>query len=127
MSLSDSDDGEFRVGEDLVPAADIKQAGTSVLDFDGLLENPIQLHEDLKEGCGGQLWPAGVALVKYLLHEQRRDAWIGKQMYVVSSIHLTKMVELREPVESNWAPEAALSVWLWQAPFVRTSKTHISM
>ena len=81
MADSDSDD-EFRVGEDLVPAAEIKQAGTSELNFDGLLSTPLKLHEDLKEGCGGQLWPAGVALAKYVLREPRRSIVQGKQMFV---------------------------------------------
>lgn len=81
-SSMDSDDG-FHISEDLLPPAKIKQAGTSALDFGGLLPSPIKLHEDLKEGCGGQLWPAGMQLAKYLLEPTRRDALTGKKMYVL--------------------------------------------
>ena len=51
----------------IVPDREHKAAGTISTDFDGLLPTPIDLHEDLKEGCGGQLWPAGMSLSKYML------------------------------------------------------------
>ncbi len=51
----------------IVPDRENKAAGTTSTDFDGLLPAPILLHEDLKEGCGGQLWPAGIRLAKYML------------------------------------------------------------
>lgn len=51
-----------------------KAAGTQSIDFDGLLEEkPLLLHEDLAGGCGGQLWPAGMVLSKYMLREHRED------------------------------------------------------
>ncbi|RAH74674.1 uncharacterized protein BO66DRAFT_388149 [Aspergillus aculeatinus CBS 121060] len=59
------------VDESLVPVRDIKQASQSNVDFDGLLATPLLLQEDLKEGCGGQLWPAGMVLAKYLLRQHR--------------------------------------------------------
>lgn len=52
---------------DVVPEREIKSASTQSTDFDGLLPHPILLHEDLKDGCGGQLWPAGMNLAKYML------------------------------------------------------------
>lgn len=55
------------VSTDLVDLPVIKSAGVSNIDFDGLLNPPLKLHEDLKEGCGGQLWPAGMVLAKYCL------------------------------------------------------------
>jgi len=51
----------------IVPDRENKAAGITSTDFDGLLQTPILLHEDLKEGCGGQLWPAGMSLAKYML------------------------------------------------------------
>ena len=54
----------------IVPQRDNKAAGTTSTDFDGFLERPLLLHEDLKDGCGGQLWPAGMTLAKYLLKYQ---------------------------------------------------------
>ncbi|KAG8624360.1 hypothetical protein KVT40_007427 [Elsinoe batatas] len=58
------------ISEDLVKSPDHKTAGVSTNDFDGLLKTPLLLHEDLKEGCGGQLWPAGMVLSKYLLRQK---------------------------------------------------------
>ncbi|RDW59396.1 Protein-lysine N-methyltransferase EFM6 [Aspergillus mulundensis] len=63
----------FDISESLVPAREIKQAGQSHVSFDGLLQQPLLLKEDLKEGCGGQLWPAGMVLSKYMLRQHRSD------------------------------------------------------
>ncbi|RAL16569.1 uncharacterized protein BO97DRAFT_402958 [Aspergillus homomorphus CBS 101889] len=63
--------GVFDVDESLVPVRDPKQASQSSVNFDGLLATPLVLQEDLKEGCGGQLWPAGMVLAKYLLRQHR--------------------------------------------------------
>lgn len=59
----------------IVPDRVNKPAGTTSTDFDGLLKDPLLLHEDLKEGCGGQLWPAGMTLAKYMLryHQDLKD------------------------------------------------------
>ncbi|OBT42801.1 hypothetical protein VE00_08152 [Pseudogymnoascus sp. WSF 3629] len=61
------------IGEDLTPLPVYKAASTASIDFDGLLTAPLQLHEDLKGGCGGQLWPAGMVLSKYMLREHKDD------------------------------------------------------
>lgn len=61
------------IGEDLTPLPVYKSAQTTSIDFDGLLTAPLQLHEDLKGGCGGQLWPAGMVLSKYMLREHKTD------------------------------------------------------
>ncbi|KAF4553323.1 Lysine methyltransferase-like protein 2 [Elsinoe fawcettii] len=58
------------ISEDLVKSPDHKPAGISTVDFEGLLKTPLLLHEDLKEGCGGQLWPAGMVLSRYLLRQK---------------------------------------------------------
>ena len=63
----------FAFGEDLAPLPEYKAAGTTQVDFSGLLGEPLKLHEDLKAGCGGQLWPAGMVLAKHMLryHKDR--------------------------------------------------------
>ncbi|KAK4249306.1 protein-lysine methyltransferase METTL21D [Corynascus novoguineensis] len=58
-------------GEDLAPLPEYKAAGTTQVDFSGLLGEPLKLHEDLKSGCGGQLWPAGMVLAKHMLRYHR--------------------------------------------------------
>ncbi|KAI0393285.1 putative methyltransferase-domain-containing protein [Xylariaceae sp. FL0594] len=65
---------------DLTPLPQYKQAGTTEIDFDGLLlppaaggRGPLKLHEDLANGCGGQLWPAGMTLAKYVLRYRAGD------------------------------------------------------
>ncbi|KAF2150594.1 hypothetical protein K461DRAFT_295858 [Myriangium duriaei CBS 260.36] len=70
-------DDEFHVSEDLVQSRQRQAAGSSdVAELNHLLppDTPLRLHQDLKEGCGGQLWPAGMVLSKYLL-TQRREAF----------------------------------------------------
>lgn len=57
----------FGLTTELVPERENKRPATSPLDFDGLLSSPLLLHEDLQDGCGGQLWPAGMLLSKYML------------------------------------------------------------
>ncbi|PBP18598.1 hypothetical protein BUE80_DR010609 [Diplocarpon rosae] len=59
------------LGEDLAPVPDYKAASTTSVNFSSLLEPPLQLHEDLKSGCGGQLWPAGMVLAQHLLRYHR--------------------------------------------------------
>jgi hypothetical protein len=79
MSDTSSTPDVFSVSQDLVPDATIKTAGASEIDFDGLLSPPLKLHEDLKNGCGGQLWPAGMVLSKYMLRKHREDL-VRKEM-----------------------------------------------
>ncbi|KAI0164508.1 putative methyltransferase-domain-containing protein [Hypoxylon sp. FL1284] len=61
------------VGEDLTPLPVYKAAGTASVDFSGLLAEPLELHEDLSSGCGGQTWPAGMTLGKHMLRYHRDD------------------------------------------------------
>ncbi|KAI7473401.1 S-adenosyl-L-methionine-dependent methyltransferase [Hortaea werneckii] len=63
----------FAISEDLVSSRTQKQAGTGEVDFDGLLQTPLKLHEDLAKGNGGQAWPAGRVLAKYLLRKKRDE------------------------------------------------------
>ncbi|KAL4896329.1 putative methyltransferase-domain-containing protein [Aspergillus ambiguus] len=76
--LIDSD-AAFDISESLVPVRDRKTAGHSTISFGGLLKEPLLLKEDLKEGCGGQLWPAGMVLARYLLRQRRSDL-VDKQI-----------------------------------------------
>lgn len=55
------------MGEDLTPLPTYKAAATTAISFSNLLEPPLKLHEDLKSGCGGQLWPAGMVLAQHML------------------------------------------------------------
>jgi protein N-lysine methyltransferase METTL21A len=61
----------FSVADFVVPPREIKAAGQIDLTFNGLLNEPLKLHEDLAEGCGGQLWPAGMTLARYMLTYHR--------------------------------------------------------
>lgn len=72
----------FGVGEDFISIREQKSAGTSEIDFDGMLTPPLRLHEDVKEGCGGQLWAAGMVLAKYLLREPKLKHLRNKKMFV---------------------------------------------
>ncbi|KAL4929623.1 putative methyltransferase-domain-containing protein [Aspergillus undulatus] len=72
VDSTDSND-PFYISESLVPTREIKQAGQTHVSFNGLLQQPLLLKEDLKEGCGGQLWPAGMVLAKYMLRQHRCD------------------------------------------------------
>lgn len=69
------------LADDLTPLPAYKAAGTTETDFDGLLPagRPLRLREDLKDGCGGQLWPAGMTLARYMLRYHAKDL-VGKRM-----------------------------------------------
>ena len=69
------------VAEDLVPSRNDEPQPTISLDFDGLLNPPLLLKQDLKEGCGGKTWPAGMVLAEYLLR-CRLDSLKNKTMLV---------------------------------------------
>ncbi|KAK0313470.1 Protein-lysine N-methyltransferase efm6 [Friedmanniomyces endolithicus] len=66
----DDDAIPFAISEDLVQSPTHKQASITSTDFDGLLKEPLLLSEDLAKGNGGQAWPAGYVLAKYLLRRK---------------------------------------------------------
>ncbi|KAK2760979.1 hypothetical protein FQN54_002221 [Arachnomyces sp. PD_36] len=68
-----ADEDEFAISESLVPAREIKAQGITRVGLDGILKDQLRLKEDLKKGCGGQLWPAGIALAKYMLRNHASD------------------------------------------------------
>lgn len=80
MEFDDEAPDFLAFGQDLVEPRDNSAPGTSSVDFDGLLSTPLLLHEDLAEGCGGMLWPAGMVLAKYML--RHADLTVGKTMFV---------------------------------------------
>lgn len=57
----------LEVDEALVQSPEHMQAQTTSIDLDGQLHPPLLLRQDLQSGCGGQLWPAGLVLARYLL------------------------------------------------------------
>ncbi|KAH7148529.1 putative methyltransferase-domain-containing protein [Dactylonectria macrodidyma] len=59
------------ISEDLAPLPTLKSAGVAEVDFDGILSQPLQLREDVRSGCGGQTWPAGMLLGKHMLRYHR--------------------------------------------------------
>ncbi|RDW91212.1 protein-lysine N-methyltransferase EFM6 [Coleophoma crateriformis] len=72
--LSRSPSPEFSplaIGEDLTPLPAYKAASTASIHFSSLLSPPLLLHEDLANGCGGQLWPAGMVLAQHILRYHR--------------------------------------------------------
>ncbi|KAL9065025.1 MAG: hypothetical protein Q9157_007627 [Trypethelium eluteriae] len=73
MDEISGEDEIIAISEDLVQSPVHKSAGTSIIDFGGYLSQPLKLREDLKNGCGGQLWPAGMVLGKHLLRQQRNN------------------------------------------------------
>ncbi|KHJ32454.1 putative n2n2-dimethylguanosine trna methyl transferase [Erysiphe necator] len=72
-SNDDVIDYSLFVREDLTPIPSYKTASTISHHFTNLLTTPIQLHEDLKSGCGGQLWPAGMVLAKHMLRYHKNS------------------------------------------------------
>lgn len=91
-------DAPFNVSASLAPPRDIKAAGTTTTTFDGLLREPLLLKEDLKNGCGGQLWPAGMILSKYLLSQHSKDM-AGKSVSV--SPHQTGLAQAKRLIVPN--------------------------
>lgn len=84
-SLSSSPENDvFGISTILIPPAHIKSAGTASETFSGLLSTALLLHEDLREGCGGQLWPAGMVLSTYML-KYHKQSLFGKSMIEIGA------------------------------------------
>ena len=71
-------------GEDFVEAPERVAASIKTVDFGGLLDPPLLLHEDLADGCGGMLWPAGMRLAKYILKMKKEEIRNAESMCVSS-------------------------------------------
>jgi hypothetical protein len=90
MDSEDETPNFLAFGQDLVEPRSIKASGTSIIDFDGSLSPPLRVHEDLAEGCGGQLWPAGMVLAKYML--RNRNLVEEKTMFVSRDLENIGMI-----------------------------------
>ncbi|KIW67210.1 hypothetical protein PV04_06477 [Phialophora macrospora] len=77
----------FAIDTALVPERDNKKPSTTIITFDNLLlpDKPLLLHEDLQEGCGGQLWPAGMVLSKYMLKYHSSGSLRGKSLVEIGA------------------------------------------
>ncbi|EXJ77470.1 hypothetical protein A1O3_09696 [Capronia epimyces CBS 606.96] len=77
----------FSISTALVPERANKPATTTRLTFDNLLpsDSPLLLHEDLQEGCGGQLWPAGMVLARYMLTYHKVRSLLGKSIIEIGA------------------------------------------
>ncbi|KAI7177112.1 S-adenosyl-L-methionine-dependent methyltransferase [Hortaea werneckii] len=99
----------FAISEDLVQSRTQKQAGTGEIDFDGLLQTPLKLHEDLAKGNGGQAWPAGRVLAKYLLRKKRDELKRSTMLAIAlgcqpdQALHITDMDSMLKLMQQNIA------------------------
>ncbi len=77
----------FTISTTLIPERDSKKPNTTIITFDDLLpvDRPLLLHEDLQEGCGGQLWPAGMVLSKYMLRHHGKGTLRGKSIVEIGA------------------------------------------
>ena len=90
----------FDISEDLIPSRTRSVPRSTSLSFGGLLDPPLHVNEDLKEGCGGQLWPAGMLLAKHLL--ERKTEMRGKVMFVCLYVHRLTPAFAGGWVCANW-------------------------
>ncbi|KAI4107757.1 MAG: hypothetical protein L6R37_001442 [Teloschistes peruensis] len=90
MSEPDVQTLPFSVSEDLVPSTTPISSSTISIDFDGILDPPLLLQVDPTE-CGGQLWPAGMVLAKYLLRCKMDEL---REKTMPSSVHLTDLARI---------------------------------
>jgi protein N-lysine methyltransferase METTL21A len=67
LSSSSPEFSPLTLGNDFAPLPAYKAAGSTSINFDGLLSSPLVLHEDLSSGCGGQTWPSGMVLATHML------------------------------------------------------------
>lgn len=108
------------ISESLVPVRENKRAGTVLLSLDGLLQPPLQIKEDLKEGCGGKLWPAGMVLAKYMLRKHKSDL-CGKSMSVLSNTHFRLFTFKKETKECIFGKSIILGTLTYVMIFVTFS------
>ena len=81
MPASQSEGLSISINEELVPPTACKSPSTTSIDFEGLLDPPLLLQDEPKE-CGGQLWPGGMVLAKYLLGTKMTELQ-GRTMFVL--------------------------------------------
>ncbi len=86
-SSTEPENDVFAFDPTFVPERENKAAATTSITFDNLLptNTPLLLHEDLQEGCGGQLWPAGMVLSKYMLTYHKTGSLPGKSIIEIGA------------------------------------------
>ncbi|KAL8859550.1 MAG: hypothetical protein Q9178_003949 [Gyalolechia marmorata] len=82
MPACQSESLSISINEELVPPTACKSPSITSIDFEGLLDPPLLLQDDPKE-CGGQLWPGGMVLAKYLLRTKMTELQ-GRTMFVLT-------------------------------------------
>lgn len=92
------DDGFFNFGEDFVKSPKHLAASIQSIDFGGLLNPPLLLHEDLAAGCGGMLWPAGMRLAKYILKLKQEEIRTAESMCVANLWSCDCLAIVRSPM-----------------------------
>lgn len=80
---------QFVVSEEFVPSPEHKIAKVTSMDYGGLLSVPLKLREDLSNGCGGQVWPAGMVLARYMLRKHSANL-ADKSMLVTVELRALK-------------------------------------
>ena len=79
--FNDSSDSETEAfSGDLIPDPPRLRARITSTSFSSLLPTPLLLQEDLTRGCGGQIWPAGNLLAKYVLRNYDSKTLRGKRI-----------------------------------------------
>ena len=91
MSAESPIQSPLDISEDLAPIPPQNLAADVRLSFSGLLDPPLVLREDLKDGCGGRTWPAGTLLARFLL--AKKEELRGKAMSVSPLEHENQMTE----------------------------------
>lgn len=73
MGAGDDDASSPGLHDTLAPPRELKAKGVTPITFDGQLTRTLRYHEDVRNGCGGQTWPAGMVLGKHLLRYHREE------------------------------------------------------
>ncbi|OQO02796.1 hypothetical protein B0A48_11079 [Cryoendolithus antarcticus] len=138
----------FDLDLELAPLPTYKAASTTFVDFDGLLDPPLLLHEDLAQGCGGQLWPAGMMLAGYLLRQKGNEIRAAESIVELGAggglvalaialglkpscpIHFTDQLPMLALMKRNITLNPSLitpvipSIYDWGSPVPSTLATH---
>lgn len=96
--------------QDLAPLPEYRAASTSSVDLGGLLPTPITLHEDLKTGCGGMIWDAGVVLAKHMVRYQL-DALRDARMLVCSLLFWKRRSKYCTADAAGSTSASDISIW----------------
>ena len=65
IEIDDADTIDANTRGDILPGNRYGEVMQVTLDNTG--RPPLAIYQDVKDGCGGMIWPAGIALIHYLL------------------------------------------------------------